>query len=158
MGVASDAGARFSELEIAPDRRSQEWRLVEGGFFVARFGSTLDLNAETGAQFRKTGVFEVGTVFVPNDDPLRVEFGGDQTLNESADHGGAGAARRARSREYFDADDILGRNQAEPGRWDVGFAGQLGEALVNHALETCFNRLKRAYDLRILDCNHAGSP
>jgi len=96
---------------------------------------------ELGGQPEKTGPVQISFVPVPDDDMVRRQSGGEQPVNHRRNHGGAGAVDRPGGRKNLDTDHIPGGHQAAPGFTDGRFAGEIGDAAIDHLLNESRVRL-----------------
>ena len=65
---------------------------------------------------------------------VRRQPGGEQPVNHRRDDGRAGAVDGPGGGKNLDADDVLRGNQAAPGFGDGRFAGEIGDAAIDHVL------------------------
>ena len=153
----ADAFGLFSEFEIAPDEVAEERGVVKNFFVVAGFRAAGDAHAELFGEIIITGEAQVGLVLVPNGDVLRGQTSGEQFLDDGGDDGGARAAVGAGFGKHFDADGVVGGEQAEPGIGDFGFAGEGGNAAVDHGADAALVGLKGVGGERVLDDDDFGA-
>jgi hypothetical protein len=154
---AADAFAFFSEFEIAPDEVAEERGVVKNFFVVAGFGAAADADAELFREIKITSQAQVGLVLVPNGDVVGGQTGFAQFLDDGGDDGWARATVRAGFGKHFNADGVVGGEQAEPGVGDFGFAGQGGDAAVDHGADAGLVRLKGVGGERVLDNDDFGA-
>ena len=77
-------------------------------------------------------------------------------MHHRSDNGRAGAANFSAGGKNFDAYDVLGRNEREPGRGNGGLAGEISNATVDHCLDDLGVGLVIENGVGILDDDNAG--
>ncbi len=138
-GFFADAFALLAEFEVAPDEGADDGRVgeVKGIGIIADIGGAGDADAEGAAEFDEAGVAKVGGVFVPDDDVRGREAGLEEAMDDGGDDGGTGAGDGAGFGKDFDADDVVGADEAVPGGGDgvgAGEAFQAGIEDIGHAV------------------------
>ena len=128
----ADTPVGLAKFLVAPDEGADHRgiRQIKGVGIKAGLHRAGHGHAQFFAQIKISGGAQVFRPFIPNDDLRARHAGGEQAPGDGADDRRAGAAEFAGRGKNFQAHDVVGFHQRQPGGGHGGGAGKMFQAKV----------------------------